>query len=305
LYLEIYPDIIFILNFFVDFILLFLLKKVNRKSSSIIRIIGAAFVGGLFAVLISIVPWILAVFRFLLMYVVASVLMIIIAFGRLKITDLIKQVIALYLITYFVGGLMNSIYNHTNFRFYLINMGNGLIFSNISWGYVAVIALLLIPTAIFLLWLMRWYRSNAPETYEVELVMEDRSVHTKGLMDSGNCLYDPIYRRPVMVIENSLLDQLLSPEFQKDLVNAKRYLGENDLNSTHWDIGNEHALRLRFVPYQSIGKKRGMMVGLMLDKVLIHTGKETICNEKITAAICDNSLSSKDDYHVILHKELM
>ncbi|MHB8128656.1 MAG: sigma-E processing peptidase SpoIIGA [Mobilitalea sp.] len=305
MYLEVYPDIIFILNFFIDFILLFLLKRVNRKSSNVPRLIGAAAIGAIFTVVISIFPWMNVIIRFVLMNVIAAILMLRIAFGKLKKTDLFKQVIVLYLITYFVGGLLNSIYYHTNFRLYLLKVGESLTFSNISWKFVIILIMLIVPATLFFLWLLRCYQSNERETYEVELFLENRRVHTKGLIDTGNCLYDPIFKRPVMVIENSLLEELLSTEFRNDLENVKRYMEDNDFNTGQWDIGSEHVLRLRFVPYQSIGKAQGMMLGLMLDKVLIHTGKETICNEKVTAAICDNHLSTKDDYHVILHKELL
>jgi stage II sporulation protein GA (sporulation sigma-E factor processing peptidase) len=151
---------------------------------------------------------------------------------------------------------------------------------------------------------MRWYQNNAPVTYEVDLVLDGRSISTRGLMDTGNCLHDPIYNRPVMVLENSLMEGLLKPEFAKDLEEAKHYLEGNELDTSQWNIGTESILRLRFIPYRSVGKS-GMLLGIKLDKVLIHTGKETICNEKVTAAFCDNRLSSKEEYHVILHKELL
>lgn len=304
MYLEVYPDIIFILNFFIDFLLLIILKKVNRKSSSRLRLIGAAAIGAVFAVIVSIFPWMNVVLRFVLMYVAASVLMIMIAFGRLRMTDLWKQVISLYLITYFVGGFMNSIYYYTGLRLSLMKVGKGLLFSNISIQFVAIAMLLIAPATIFIIWLLRWYKSNAPETYAIELVLENRSIHTKGLMDSGNCLYDPIYKKPVMVIDNELMDELLSPEFRKDLEDAKRYMEGNDFDNVQWNNNTEHVLRLRFVPYQSIGKT-GMMVGLILDKVLIHTGKETICNEKVTAAISESRLSSRNNFQVILHRGLL
>lgn len=305
MYLEVYPDIIFILNFIVDFILISLLKMVNRKSSSILRKIGAASIGAIMAVMVSIFPWMNVLLRFLLMYVVASVLMICLAFGRLKLMDMVKQVVALYLITYFVGGLINSIYYHTNFKNYMIDLGNGLVFSDISLKFIIITFLIIIPVSIILHRFYLWYQSNAPLTYEVELIFDGQKIKTNGLMDTGNCLYDPIYKRPVMVVENSLMEELLSPENNKSLNEAKQYVEANKNDTSQWNINTELELRLRFVPYQSIGKKQGMLVGLVLDKVLIHTGKETICNERVTAAVCDNQLSTKEDYHVILHKEFL
>jgi stage II sporulation protein GA (sporulation sigma-E factor processing peptidase) len=304
LYLEVYPDIIFILNFFIDFILLFLLKKVNRKSSKLLRLIAAAAIGGAASVVVGIYPWMNVVIRILILNVAASILMVFIAFGRLKPADLLKQVIVFYLITYFAGGFMNSVYYYTDIRLILVNLGKGLSFSNISWKFVVIILLIMIPTILLSIRMFRWYRNNSPQTFEVELVLNDRRISTKGLVDTGNCLFDPIYKRPVMVVENLLMDELLSEEFRRELKEAKNYVQGNNFDTVNLNMENEHLLRLRFIPYQSIGKK-GMMLGLILDKVLIHTGKETICNEKVTAAICDNRLSTKDSYHVILHTGLL
>ncbi|MBH1941370.1 sigma-E processing peptidase SpoIIGA [Mobilitalea sibirica] len=304
MYLEVYPDIIFILNFIVDFILIFTLKKVNRKNSSLFRMALAAGLGGLSAVIVGVFLWMNMLLRFLLLYIITSILMIFIAFGRLKFMDLLKQVIVLNLITYFVGGLMNSIYYYTNFRLYLMKLGEGISFSNISWKFVGCVFLILIPVAALIIWMLRWYKNNVPLTYEVELVLDGRKINTRGLLDTGNCLYDPIYKRPVMVMEDTLMEDLLSSEFRKDIEDAKHYLEGDDYETNQWNMNAKHLLRLRFIPYQSVGKS-GMMLGINLDKVLIHTGKETICNEKVIAAICDCHLSTKDNYHVILHKELL
>ncbi len=304
MYLEIYPDIIFILNFFMDFILLYLLKKVSRKNSSLKRMLGAAAVGGIFTVMVSIFPWINIILRFLIMNVAASIIMVWIAFGKMKKLELFKQIVALYLITYFVGGLINSIYYYTNTREKLIKIGTSLILSNKSWKIVIITMLCMVPISYLVLWMLRWYQSEKKETYEVELTYNNHSIVTRGLMDTGNCLYDPIFKKPVMIVENSLLKELLPTQAISELENARSYL-ENTAVGVAPKINDEYLLRFRMIPYQSIGRSKGMMLGVILDKVLIHTGKETICNEKVTVAIYDNHLSVKDDYHVILHKELM
>lgn len=304
MYLEVYPDIVFILNFGFDFILLFLLKKVNKKQGGIIRMSLAAAAGAACAAIVSIFPRMNLLLKILIMYLAVSILMIAIAFGRMKITDYIKQWIALNLIAYFTGGLMNSIYYHTDFRLYLVNLGKGVIFSNIPAVTAAVLSLLIAAVILLLLKLLNWYKNHSPDYYDVELIYGDRNVSTRGLIDTGNCLYDPIYKRPVMVIENSLMEELLSPEDLGALEKAKRYINGSDYDIGSWDINTGSLVSLRFIPYHSIGKS-GMLLGISLDKVLIHTGKETICNEKVTAAVCDNKLSAKENYHVILHKELL
>jgi stage II sporulation protein GA (sporulation sigma-E factor processing peptidase) len=305
LYLEIYPDIIFVLNFSMDFILLFILSKVNRKIFRWKRMVVGSAVGAVSAVIVSIFPWMNIIIRFLFMNIAASALMLCITFGKMRPVQLLQQMIALYLITYFAGGLINSVYYYTDFREKLIHIGTSLILSNLSWETVIAILLLLIPTSFILLRLIRRNLSERKEIYEVELFCDNRNIKTVGLLDTGNCLYDPIFKKPVMVIDETLLGELLSSEACNDMEAVRKGLRGISESSDNLAVSMENARRLRFIPYQSIGKESGIMPGLILDKVLIHTGKETICNEKVTAAICDNHLSANDDYHVILHKELI
>ncbi|MBP1754342.1 MAG: putative rane protein [Firmicutes bacterium] len=321
MYLEIYPDIVFILNFCIDFILLFLVKSVNRKRSNLLRLCGGAMLGGLFAVLISLLPWINSGSDFIfssfyikgisiLIKLIAIPLMLVISFGKLKWADMLKQGISLCLITYIVGGLMNSIYYDTKLRLDMLKFGDTILLSNISWTFVAIGMVIVVVLSVGLIFLMNLYRRKEKEIYAVELSLEGRSIRTKGLYDTGNCLYDPLYHKPVIVIERSVMEELLSKEFLDEFDNTKNYLmgldESEEMAATleQSPIAKKLLLRLRIIPYSSIGKAQGMMYGLMLDQLVIHMGKETICCQRVTAAISENSLSPKEEYHVILHKEL-
>lgn len=304
MYLEVYPDIIFVLNFILDFLLILLLKKVNRKSSKFLRMVGAAAIGGIIAAITGCFLWMNPFLRFLLMYVLAAALMVMIAFGRLKWLDLLRQILSLYLITYFVGGFINSLLYYTNLKLLLVQIGNGIIFSNISWKIIMIAVLILTPLILLIFKLFYWYKNHMPQLFDLELVMEKTKILTKGLLDTGNCLFDPIQKKPVMVMENSLLEKLLTQGFLQELEEVKSYLHKDDFDVTKLNMTDEHLLRLKFIPYRTVDKN-GLMLGLVLDQVLIHTGKETIHHEKVIAAICDNRLSGKDSYHVILHKGLV
>lgn len=305
MYLEVYPDIVFILNFFIDFLLLFLLKKVNRKASNCLRMIFAAAIGALFAALICIFPWVNRIIQFLLLNFAASYLMLRVAFGRLHRLDMLKQIISLYLITYFLGGFINSIYYYTDFRIYLIKIGKVLSLSNLSVKFIFAILLPIILVSLFIIGQIRNHQSVDRKTYEVELVIDQKRISVNGLVDTGNCLYDPVFKKPVIVVEHSVIGRLLSKEFLDDLERVQSYLKNMDCDQKDWNIAEDHLLRIRYIPYKSIGKTQGMMLGLVMDQVLIHKGKETICNEKVTVAICHNQLSTKEEYHAILHQQLL
>lgn len=310
----------FVLNFFMDLLLLILVKSVNRKLCKIWRLMLAAATGGLCAVFISLLPWLnyitdtqsrTGLLRGIqvAMKLLAMLAMILIAFGRMKWTDFFKQGISLFLITYFVGGLMNSLYYDTNLKLYLLNLGNTVVFSNISIIFIAAVMIGVLFLAAGLLFLWRLYCRRDKEVYKVELSYEGRRIQTSGLFDTGNCLFDPLYHRPVIVVEREILKGLLSKEGLDEFENTKHYLegrrSEEEMAASLEESETKKLLlRLRMIPYSSIGNAQGMMFGIMLDHVLIHTGKECLCCRRVTAAISDNQLSPKEEYHVILHKEL-
>lgn len=322
MYLEIYPDIVFILNFCIDFILLVLVKAVNQKRCGLLRLSCAAMIGGGAAVLISLIPWLNSmtnIFPSLILLKVFSGMvklaaipfMLRVAFGKMRWTDLLKQGISFFLITFVVGGLMSSIYYHTRLRFILLNLGDTIMLSNISGNFIALTMIIIVALAFGLLYLRKIYQHRKKDIYDVELIIERHSFKTKGLFDTGNCLYDPLYHRPVIVIEHSVLRELFSEEFLDEYEKTKRYLSgvtpeeEVAVSIEQSDTMKRLLKRFRIIPYSSIGKEQGMMFGLTLDQLIVNTGRETICCNKITAAVADNQLSPGEEYQVILHKELL
>jgi len=305
LYLELYPDIIFIINFGIDFILLLLLRLICKRSTSKKRLLLAAAAGGLVAAIVGVFPWMNVFIRFIIMTVISSVIMLLIAYGRMDRAQFIRLLVSLYLLTYFMGGLINSIYYYTSVRIRLHKLGS-ILLSNLSWKSVLLCFILAVPLVKGLLWLFRIISSKERDTLDTELILGEMRVATRGLVDTGNCLYDPVFKKPVIIVENGLLMNLMPEEqYQKLLLIKKMLADRNEMDNDNPDIMNDINFKIRFIPYQSVGRQKGILLGLVLDKVLIRQGKDAICNEKVTAAIYDDALSKNDDYHVILHKGLL
>jgi len=302
LYLELYPDIIFIINFGFDFILLLLLRVISRRSASTIRLLMAAAVGGLIAGIAGIFPWMNVIIRFILMAVI-SIIILLIAYGRMKISEFVKLIVTFYLLTYFFGGLINTVYYHTGISIIIRRLGH-LIISNLSLRTVILCFIIGAGTAICCIWLFRIIKSKERLTLDTELILGEKRVLTKGLVDTGNCLYDPVFKKPVIIVENILLKELLSEEQYQKLLTIKNLMDDKQEVENN-DLLEKLPFKIRFIPYSSIGRQKGILLGLVLDKVLVKQKKGAICNEKVIAAIYDNSLASGSDYHVILHKELL
>lgn len=304
MYFEVYPDIIFIINLIIDFILLLLLKAISKRSTTIIRLLTAAAAGGITAAIVGILPWMNIFIRFILMNVIASAIMLFLAFGKMIISEFAKLLISLFLLTYFSGGFINSLYYHTNMKVKIGRIGN-LLISNLTGKVIILIFMAVIPAALCVLWLFRRLKGNRPDTLETELIYDDKAVSTQGLIDTGNCLYDPVFKKPVIIIEHVLLKELIPPEQLRELDRIKRSISDLSFELDMEETLNPIRQRIRLIPYQSIGRQRGLLLGLVLDKVLIKQGGADIVNEKVTAAIYDELLSTGKDYHVILHKELL
>ena len=320
MYLEVYPDVAFMLDFILDFILLFLLRTITKKQCRIVRLLGAAAMGGLFSIIYCMLPWLTYHFnikasRMLYLEVgtvcrlMGSVFMILFAYGRLQWKVFLRQLIYLYLITYFVGGFINAIYYHTNARLYLLKIGNYLELSTISFPFVVITAVCLVPLAGLLLRVYRTGMKNQKEIYEVELKLWGKECATHALYDSGNCLYDPIRSSPVIIIEQRLLKELLSTEEETQFLDTMGYLEyteawkESECYPNQETLDGKLLLRLRYIPYRSVGREQGLMLGLVLDGISVHHGKEILCSDKITAAVSAHELSTRGEYHVILHKD--
>lgn len=124
------------------------------------------------------------------------------------------------------------------------------------------------------------------DVYDVVLFHGGREVHTKGLLDTGNSLYDPISKEPVVILQKSVGEQLLSGAEPKD---QKGY---------------------RIIPYQSIGTKKGILEAFWVERLVAFVkedskDKEEIIRTQVLCAVYEENYSTNGEYEVILHPLLL
>ncbi len=313
MYLEIYPDVVFVLNLMIDSVLLLLLKIIVHKKCGILRLLSAAAFGGVTAAFINLLPWlhdriegkqVLLLLR-VIGYIIkpaSLVCMVRIAFGKMNWKELIRLSIILFLVTCFAGGFFNSVYYHTKLRLILIQLDASVIFSNIPMGYILLTFIGIILLTVLLVWLRKRYHGSKKDIYEIELICGAMSTKSKGLVDTGNCLFDPISRKPVIIVEKQVMEQIIPSECVSLL-----QINEIGMIQKEAAAGQElwDRYRFRLIPYRSIGKEQGILPGIVLDRIQLRVGEETYCQEKVTAAIYHRALSMGGEYQVILHKGLL
>jgi len=314
LYLEVYIDVIFLINFVMDIILLQIVKRILKCSSTKFRMFCGAAVGAGGACILAIVPNLNELVQFLTSYIIICFAMIAISYHQINWKSRIKAVILLYITTFFLGGLMNSLYYYSKLGYYFRELIQGKLFQNRNTTYLAFTFLVGLATVPFFIETLRGFRRGNSELYQVEMSYQDKSVRMVGLLDTGNSLYDPIYGKPVLIAEYSSLKPLLSVhqanmlqimldtvEGNLDSTNKK----ESPLESSFYNEKLEDRFNIMIIPYHSIGKKNGMLPAIEMNRVVIWNGEEQISNEKVLTAVSGNRLSRQSEYQVILHRDIM
>lgn len=314
MYLEIYVDVIFIINFIMDILLLWIVRKILKYKNSIFRLLSGAAIGALGACILAVLQGLNGLIQFLAAYVVICFAMIIVSFQFRNLAATLKAVAILYITTFFLGGVLNSLYYHSMLGYYFTELIHGRLFQNQNMAYFVLAVLVgTLAVKIFILTLKN-LRSKELQTYETELTYGDKSVRIIGLLDTGNDLHDPIYGKPVIIAELAALEPLLTVH-QKNrlqilsdtLDGGRTFLNdrENSLQNSSLQEQEEEFFNIMMIPYHSIGKKNGMLPAIVMNRVVIFNGDEKIYSEKVYTAINKEKLSKRREYQVILHRGIM
>lgn len=196
--MKLYVDLIVLLNFFLDFLLLLSVSLILKRNAKLIRLLIGALVGGLsiVALFISFNSFTLFVFK-----VFISILMILISFGFKDIKYTFNNFIYLYLVSIILGGFLYYINDEFSYK------NTGLIFFHngfsINW------ILIIFSTPIILILYVKQSRKLKEEyskKYEVDITfLNGKTSRLTGFLDTGNNLTDPYKKRPIIIINKEIL----------------------------------------------------------------------------------------------------
>lgn len=263
--MEIYLDILFLVNFIMDFLLINITADIMALKPKLHRSLISATLGGAIGIFafcgeMRPVPSACTLWA-------GAALMIFAAFFPKKPKELAKLLLVFLLSSaLFSGAVMLC----------MMNMDGGVIKNGVF--YMSSLKIMLICAAIYFsvrLFVSRLKRRAAQKISEVILEYCGKRIKLSALTDTGNGLTDPISGKPVMLIELCTLRQLIGAECCIS-------------NICEW----VEADRIKFIPYRTIDKE-GCLTGIVLDRVYI----DGVCRERVIAAVCENKLK----YPAILH----
>lgn len=191
--MKIYLDLIMIINFFFDFILLLSVSILLRRNMSIKRIIFGAFLGGLSILLLFIPMTSLILFLF---KIVISIVMVLISFGYQNIKYTVKNLIYLYTASIILGGFLYFLNVEFSYK------QQGLVFFHNGLS-INVIFLGLFSPIIIYIYIRQgmWLKNNYSNYHKVEIYFKDKTIKYNAFLDTGNKLHDPVTGKPVILID--------------------------------------------------------------------------------------------------------
>ncbi len=255
---EVYGDVLFLINFSMDFLSLYLSARLMHIPLRAWRVMLGASLGALYGVL----ELVLSLPRFLSFLMTAGVmlLMCLVAFPMRQKRRCLLTVLLFCGINMLIGGMMTAAFVWLGPYQMYIELGGTLhtVFGDLPIWLFAVLAALSALAA----WLIgRAFRmARAARACMISIRFAGKERELSALVDSASFAEDPLSGTPVILIKESSAD-FLPP----DLLLAMR-TGSVPL------ISGE-AYHLRFIPMQT-ASGRGLLLAFLPERVTLLIGKE-------------------------------
>ena len=180
--MTIYVDLVFLLNVFLDFILLMSVSVILTRNAKVSRIILGSIIGGLSTLLLFIN---LSSIASLFLKLLLGLLMVLTTFGYKSIKYTFNNLFYLYTLSFSVGGVMYLLMEKGFYNYVILIIG----FIIVLFMYIKQI---------------KNYQNNYSNYYSVELYFKNKKYLLTGYLDTGNKLYDSYKHRPVIITSKKI-----------------------------------------------------------------------------------------------------
>ncbi len=180
--MKMYIDLFFIFNFIIDFIITLSVSIILKRKSSYIRMILSSLLGGVSSLILF------TSLNKILIEIISIVLMVVISFGYKGIRYVIKNILYMYILSTLLGGII-----------YLFNIK---VSNNVFLSYLIII---IIAIEVMVLYIKenKKMKNIYNNYYKVDIYFKSNDkLSLIGFVDTGNNLYDPYKKRPIILISN-------------------------------------------------------------------------------------------------------
>ena len=283
-----------------NFFILYCTAKLTRTIFKYFRIAAGALVGALYVIILMYVPENRVLYS-LPAKVVLSVIIIWTSFKVLNFIHLLKILAVFYLSSFLFAGAalaFSGFSSQVGFA-----AGGRIIYAgDYKWS-------ILMFSAIFIFILVKVlknvYLLKIPGNKiikSLKITAGEKQICLDALIDTGNSLTDPFTNYPVIIVEYSAIEELIPQKLKEMMQND---LNEDIIKTCETFAQTEWANRLRLIPFNSIGRKDGFLIGFRPDKVSISKNKKEVDTSKVIIAIYTDKLSQNNNYNALVGPQLI
>ena len=267
--MTVYVDIIFLENVFMNCIILLATGVILKDELKIWRNLVSSIIGSIYAIVIYTSD--IQIYSNFFLKIFLSIAIIYIAFKPQNIKAFFKHLIIFYLTSFTFGGVAFALLYFVRPQDILFQNGVlvgtypiKIILAGGVFGFIIItIAFKIIKSKL-----------TRKDMYcNVKFGEGNKITIIKAIIDTGNFLREPITKMPVIVIEKEKLVNVFPDDI---LNNINQIINGEDIN-----LG-EYASRIRAIPFKSLGKENGLILGIKVDRLeieyqdIVHKVKDVI-----------------------------
>ncbi|MBQ8782964.1 MAG: sigma-E processing peptidase SpoIIGA [Clostridia bacterium] len=282
--MPVYADVLFVLNGFINYLLLLCNMKILKLNTSRLRLLLGAAIGSLFSLKIF-----LPQFEQITEFMIRLVFIAVIVWASYKIYSLkefVKSSFGFLAVSFGFSGLMIGI-------IYFINppdliYDNGVYYYNISFLNVILLScagfcFISICEKLF------QRKTNNHFIYQITVTFNQKSITGRGLADTGNTLKEPFSGSPVIVADYCAVKQM-APE------SVKQYIE----NAVGFSQSGES---IRIIPVSTVSGT-GLLPAFKANNVIVKGTKLTARKENVFIAVSKEKLCG-GEFEFLLNNSIL
>ncbi len=276
-----------------NFIILYATTIILKIKPKIIRMNLSSAIGSIYAIITYTNQ--LSIYTSIISKIILAIVMVYVAFNPHNMKSMWKQVLIFYLTSFVFGGV--ALYLIYFIKPQEIFIKNGIFVG----GYVlkvvflgAIMAFIVIKISIKII----KTKINAKDMYcKIRIKLNGKEIATNAMIDTGNLAKEPITNTPVVIVESSLLENIVPLNILNNIDNI--LIGQLD------NIDEEYISKLRCIPFSSLGKQSGMLLGIKADEIIVEEEDDIKVSKNVIIGIYDKSLTKRGEYRALVGLELI
>lgn len=261
MYYEVYLDVLFYLNFWMNLLLLCLTAFIQKYKYSRFRmLLSAVVLAALNSAAICYIQFENGI-GLLGLQAAFCLLGALLAFPFRGVRGLLWQLLVMQMLSFLFGGILEWMLAVPFFGTEgTLGVVNTMIISGIFYRLIR-----------YFLGRLKEKRRLSAQLYEVRLQLGELTLRVKGLLDTGNSLRDPISGKPVSILDKESVKQL--PLTQEGLL---------------------------LIPYRAVGTASGILYGFTADRMELVYDNERWEVLRPVIGIANEPVSARQEYGMLL-----